>query len=86
MDGVEVHYLNKYERAHLIGIRILQLEGGQFPVSRDMENKSIPEIAEQDIRSGKLRMHFERPHHELWSLCGDFQCKFLRKLNQETDI
>lgn len=46
--------LTLYEKAYLIGIRVLQLEGGAIPLTDLHPNTNIDDIAEADVNSGLL--------------------------------
>ena len=51
--------ISKYEKAYLIGARMLQLEAGELPVytvdNTDLSSNSLIDIAENDVKSGILK-------------------------------
>lgn len=60
-EGVMMNVLTQYEKAHLIGIRLLQLQQGAIPVSTEnIHDMTMIEIAERDIQSGKLPLVLKR--------------------------
>ena len=68
-------FINKYELAHLIGIRALQLEGGEFPASLMYRGKGIEEIAEQDVLSGRCNLAFHRASGGIWRVLPGGRCE-----------
>lgn len=58
-------YLTRYEKAHIIGIRMLQLQHGAMPVSNEnVHNLSIFDIAERDIKSGEINYVLKRKSYD----------------------
>ena len=56
--------LTRFERAHLIGTRLLQLENGALPCfTQDpsaYQHMALMEIAQRDVESGHLKWTLER--------------------------
>lgn len=75
--------LTRYERAHLIGVRLAQLEAGSLPVfTSDPEcyrNLDLMAIAERDVQSGALQWVIDRrvtkSNVTRMRLLPDFRCQ-----------
>lgn len=56
--------ITKYEKAYILGIRLLELEGGEMPVfstnPKDYIHLTMADIAEKDVKSGKLPYILQR--------------------------
>jgi DNA-directed RNA polymerase I, II, and III subunit RPABC2 len=52
-DNITTHYLTKYERAKVIGIRATQLSNGAQPTIQVSKNMSIYDIAWEEIKQKK---------------------------------
>jgi DNA-directed RNA polymerase subunit K/omega len=70
-------YLTKYELAHLVGIRALQLEQGEFPASLIYSGKDIGAIAEEDVLSGRSNLAFQRPSGDIWRVLAHGRCELV---------
>lgn len=67
-----VPFLNKFEKARLIGVRIQQLSSGAQPKINNVNLNSIKEIVEEELKQRKIPLMIKRNlpngEYEIWKL------------------